>query len=54
MKTYSNEIIDSSVITEQQIKITNRSKTTVLCKFSHLFDPNCLLQNNMNTIKVPI
>ncbi|XP_022175737.1 uncharacterized protein LOC111037460 [Myzus persicae] len=51
MKRYSNEIIDSSIL-EQQIKVTNRSKTTVSCKFSHLSDPNWVLQDNMNTIKV--
>ncbi|XP_029346178.1 uncharacterized protein LOC100574627 [Acyrthosiphon pisum] len=52
MKRYSNDDIMEGCILEQQIKVTNRSKNTISCHYSHLFDPNSVLQDDMNTIKV--
>lgn len=36
----------------QQINVTNRSKNNILCRYSNLFDPNSVLENNINIIKV--
>jgi len=36
----------------KQLKISNYSKNTILCRFSHLFDPNAVLQDNTDIIKV--
>jgi len=43
--------MEGSVL-EQQIKVFNRSKNTVSCQYSHLFDPNLVLRNDTNIIKV--
>lgn len=51
MKIYSNDIMENRIL-ERQIKVTNRSKSTVLCLYSHLFDPNSVLEDDINTIKV--
>lgn len=42
----------STMKVKQQIKIFNRSKTTILCRYNHLFDSNSVLLDSMNIIKV--
>lgn len=41
-------------VLKRQIKVSNLSKNKISCRYSHIFDPNSILKDEMNIIKVPI
>lgn len=40
-------------VLKQQIKVSNPSKNNISCRYSHILDPNSVLVDDMNIIKVP-